>query len=154
MCKLKFLLMLVGVFLFSGTPLFASEANLAIPDLHEGTFHVFGIEMSSWDFLAYGALVITGTLFFSLFLFFQIKKLPAHNSMLKVAATIYKTCSTYLKQTTGKIPVNVIWIDCNHPLCVFLWFVGRIGFCSVSSTTLFHCWYGRFLRCCLVWYSR
>ena len=98
MNRLKFLLLTVGTFLFSATSVFASEANLAIPDLHEGTFHVFGLEMTSWNFLFYGALIITGTLGFSLFLFSRVKKLPAHNSMLKVAGTIYQTCSTYLKQ--------------------------------------------------------
>jgi len=32
----------VDLFLFSGTSLFKSKANLAIPNLREGTFHVFG----------------------------------------------------------------------------------------------------------------
>ncbi|MCL2650082.1 MAG: sodium-translocating pyrophosphatase [Candidatus Azobacteroides sp.] len=98
MYKFKSLLLFIGMFLFSGTSLFASEANLAIPDLHEGTFHVFGIEMSSWNFLFYGALVIFGTLMFSLFLFSNVRKLSAHNSMLKVSATIFQTCRTYLIQ--------------------------------------------------------
>ena len=98
MNKLKCGLTAIAVFFASGMSLFASEMNLAIPDLHEGTFHFFGLEMTSWDFLFYGALVIAGTLGFSLLLFAQIKKLPAHNSMLKVAATIYQTCSIYLKQ--------------------------------------------------------
>ena len=52
----------------------ASEADLAIPDLHQGTYHIFGGTVSSWDFLFYGALIIVGTLGFSLFLFHQIKK--------------------------------------------------------------------------------
>lgn len=76
----------------------ASEADLAIPDLHEGTFHLFERSISAWDFLFYGALIIIGTLGFSLYLFYQVKKLPAHDSMLKVAATIYATCRTYLLQ--------------------------------------------------------
>lgn len=76
----------------------ASEADLAIPDLHQGTYHIFGGTVSSWDFLFYGALIIVGTLGFSLILFHQIKKLKAHDSMLKVAATIYATCRTYLLQ--------------------------------------------------------
>lgn len=76
----------------------ASEADLAIPDLHQGTYHIFGGSVTSWDFLFYGALIIAGTLFFSLYLFHQIKKLRAHESMLNVAATIYATCRTYLLQ--------------------------------------------------------
>jgi len=77
---------------------FASDADIAIPDLHEGTFHLFGTTISSWNFLFYGALVICFTLGISLFFFFQIKKIRAHNSMLKVSETIYQTCRTYLKQ--------------------------------------------------------
>jgi K(+)-stimulated pyrophosphate-energized sodium pump len=84
--------------LVSAVRALASEADLAIPDLHEGTFHIFGGAVTSWNFLFYGALIITGTLGFSLLLFFQIKKLPAHRSMLDVAATIYQTCKTYLLQ--------------------------------------------------------
>ena len=76
----------------------ASELDLAIPDLHEGVFHIWGRTVSSWNFLFYGALVILGTLGFSLLLFRQVKKLPAHQSMLTVAKTIYATCRTYLLQ--------------------------------------------------------
>ncbi|MDR0940805.1 MAG: sodium-translocating pyrophosphatase, partial [Bacteroidales bacterium] len=123
MRKLKLLLFLGALFLIPGTPLFASEANLAIPDLHEGTFHIFGMEMTSWKFLAYGALIITGTLFFSLFLFFQVKKLPVHHSMAKVAATIYQTCSTYLKQQ-GKF-LLLLFALIAVILCVY--FFGLLG---------------------------
>jgi K(+)-stimulated pyrophosphate-energized sodium pump len=77
---------------------FASEANLEIPDLHEGVFHVFGGSITAWDFLFYGAIIIAGTLGFSLYLSSQIKKLPVHSSMAKVAQTIYETCRTYLIQ--------------------------------------------------------
>lgn len=77
---------------------FASEADIAIPDLHQGTFHVFGSTITSWDFLFYGALVICFTLGISLYFFFQIKKVKAHQSMLKVSETIYQTCRTYLFQ--------------------------------------------------------
>lgn len=89
---------MAGLFVGSCFSALASEADLAIPDLHEGTFHIFGGTISAWDFLFYGALIIAGTLGFSLILFQQIKKLPAHESMLKVASTIYATCRTYLFQ--------------------------------------------------------
>ncbi|MDD3907017.1 MAG: sodium-translocating pyrophosphatase [Bacteroidales bacterium] len=94
---LKFNL-LVGTLLGVCTGVQASDADLAIPDLHQGTYHIFGGSVTSWNFLFYGALIITGTLFFSLFLFHQIRKKPAHESMLKVASTIYATCRTYLLQ--------------------------------------------------------
>ena len=77
---------------------FASEADIAIPDLHAGEFHIFGQVIKAWDFLFYGALVICFTLGISLWLFFQIKNLKAHKSMLNVSEIIYQTCRTYLLQ--------------------------------------------------------
>ncbi|MDR0865060.1 MAG: sodium-translocating pyrophosphatase [Candidatus Symbiothrix sp.] len=98
MKKIKNVALLMSLLLGGGMSAYASEADLAIPDLHEGTFHIFGSQISSWSFLFYGALIIAGTLCFSLILFNQVKKLPAHDSMLKVANTIYTTCRTYLAQ--------------------------------------------------------
>jgi K(+)-stimulated pyrophosphate-energized sodium pump len=42
--------------------------------------------------------VICGTLFISLYLAYEIKKLPAHKSMLDIAEIIFQTCKTYLIQ--------------------------------------------------------
>src|SRR5438552_12646276 len=75
----------------------AGEADLAIPDLHNGSFpHLGGI--TPWNLLFYGAWVIVGTLTISLYQLVQIKKQPAHRSMLSVADTIFQTCQTYLIQ--------------------------------------------------------
>ena len=75
----------------------ASEADLKIPDLHEGHFSRFG-GFSGFQILFYGAIVIVGTVGLSLYQFFAIKALPAHRSMLEIAETIFQTCTTYLKQ--------------------------------------------------------
>lgn len=75
----------------------ASEADLKIPDLHDGRFDLFG-GLSGYQILLYGALVILGTVGVSLYQFVKIKSLPAHKSMLEVAELIYQTCKTYLKQ--------------------------------------------------------
>ncbi|MFM9010015.1 MAG: sodium-translocating pyrophosphatase [Planctomycetota bacterium] len=72
----------------------ASEADLAIPDLKTATF--FDGAISGHDLLLYGSFVIAGTLGISLFLRRQIKALPAHESMLRVADVIFETCKTYL----------------------------------------------------------
>ena len=92
----------VGLMLFlaliTSAKSFASEADIAIPDLHAGTFHILGQIVTAWDFLFYGALVICFTLGISLFLFSQVKKQKAHISMLKVSEIIYQTCRTYLLQ--------------------------------------------------------
>jgi K(+)-stimulated pyrophosphate-energized sodium pump len=98
MNKLIKFFLLLGAFIGVSTKMQASDADLAIPDLHQGVYHIFGGTITSWNFLFYGACIIAGTLFFSLFLFHQIRKLQAHESMLKVANTIYTTCRTYLLQ--------------------------------------------------------
>jgi Na+/H+-translocating membrane pyrophosphatase len=95
------LLLLIGLLTLT-VPAMASEADLAIPDLHVGRFFntvenpTGGI--SSWDLLFYGSFVIAGTLGISLYLRAQIKNLPAHKSMLDIAEIIFQTCKTYLIQ--------------------------------------------------------
>ena len=89
--------MMLFLALITSAKSFASEANLKIPDLHDATFPHFG-GIDGWHLLLFGALVIVGTLSISLYLFKQVKALPAHKSMLDVASTIYKTCRTYLLQ--------------------------------------------------------
>jgi K(+)-stimulated pyrophosphate-energized sodium pump len=84
--------------LASGSVALASEANLAIPDLRAGTFTIGGQTITAWNLLFAGAWVIMGTLGFSLYLFWQIKSLPAHESMLNIAEIIFQTCKTYLIQ--------------------------------------------------------
>jgi K(+)-stimulated pyrophosphate-energized sodium pump len=82
--------------LLSASSGYASEADLAIPDLHKGTF--FNGAVSAWNLLFWGSFVIAGTLGISLYLRGQVAKLPAHESMLNVADVIYQTCKTYLIQ--------------------------------------------------------
>ncbi|HMC63329.1 MAG TPA: hypothetical protein VKI65_00165, partial [Gemmataceae bacterium] len=98
MKNLKLIFWSVLVLLLTGAPAWASEADLAIPDLHAGKFNILGAEISAWWLLFWGAMVITGTLGISLYLRTQIHNLPAHESMLNVAETIFQTCKTYLIQ--------------------------------------------------------
>jgi Na+/H+-translocating membrane pyrophosphatase len=88
----------LALVMIGATPALASEADLAIPDLHKGFFTIFGQQISAYDLLFYGALVICGTLGISLYLRTQIARLPAHKSMLDVAEIIFQTCKTYLIQ--------------------------------------------------------
>ncbi|MCC7422601.1 MAG: sodium-translocating pyrophosphatase [Planctomycetaceae bacterium] len=98
MQRLRPLGLALGLVLLWGGAARAGEADLAIPDLHEGKFTIAGTEISAFNLLLYGALVITGTLGISLFLRSQIKALPCHKSMLDVAEIIFQTCKTYLIQ--------------------------------------------------------
>jgi K(+)-stimulated pyrophosphate-energized sodium pump len=90
--------LLVAILLMQTLPVFASEADLAIPDLHKGAPYTKLGGITPWNLLFYGALVITLTLGISLYLRRQIKGLQAHDSMLRVAETIFQTCRTYLIQ--------------------------------------------------------
>ncbi len=90
------LIVVAAIFTVQGVAL-ASEADLKIPDLHEGRFEMFG-GLSGYQILLYGAMVILGTVGLSLYQFVKIKALPAHRSMLEIAETIFQTCKTYLKQ--------------------------------------------------------
>jgi len=94
----KLMLLMVAAYLLIPLTALASEADLAIPDLHKGApyTHLGGIR--PWYLLFYGACIIAGTLGISLFLRHQVKKLRAHESMLKVSETIFQTCRTYLIQ--------------------------------------------------------
>ncbi|RUT79267.1 sodium-translocating pyrophosphatase [Ancylomarina longa] len=93
--KKALLLLVLGVF---ASPLttFASEADLLVPDLKQSYFSSFGA--NGWDLLFVGMTIIVFGLLFGLYQYSQIKKLPAHSSMLKVANIIYETCKTYLLQ--------------------------------------------------------
>src|SRR3989338_5395186 len=93
---LRRLLFIASFFATQGIA-WASEADLKIPDLHEGRFDMFG-GLSGYQILLYGAMVILGTVGLSIYQFIKIKSLPAHKSMLEVAETIFQTCKTYLKQ--------------------------------------------------------
>ena len=123
MSKVKHLVFLTSMLFATNIGMYASEADLAIPDLHAGQFHMFGGTISAWDFLFYGALIIAGTLGFSIYLFHCIKKLPTHESMSKVAATIYTTCRTYLLQQ-GRFLMMLFGLIA-LVLCVY--FFGLVG---------------------------
>jgi K(+)-stimulated pyrophosphate-energized sodium pump len=88
----------VVCWLVAGSAAWASEANLAIPDLKDGYFTIAGQTISAWNLLFGGAWVIMFTLGISLFLRRQIRNLPAHESMLNIAEIIFQTCKTYLIQ--------------------------------------------------------
>ncbi|MDR1053059.1 MAG: sodium-translocating pyrophosphatase [Planctomycetaceae bacterium] len=89
--------MSLALFLLTSSFAFGSEADILIPDLSTGKFStLFGI--NGWVLLFCGLSVVIATLVISLYLFVDIRRLPVHESMKSVSETIFKTCSTYLKQ--------------------------------------------------------
>ncbi len=128
---------------------FASEADLKIPDLHEGRFGMLG-GLSGYQILLYGAMVILGTVGLSLFQFFAVKALPSHQSMLDVAETIYQTCKTYLKQQAKflvmlfgiiALAMSYYFIGLQHESFKTLAFVLFFSIVGMAGSTLV-AWYG------------
>ena len=76
------------LFLLMATPLFASEADLKIPDLSPAQNNLL-----YWGFL----ICILGMLF-GVYMYSKVKKIPSHKSMLDVSEIIFQTCKTYLIQ--------------------------------------------------------
>jgi K(+)-stimulated pyrophosphate-energized sodium pump len=68
------------------------EANLVLPDLDQVSFR--GI--ASRTLLMGGLGVCVLGLVFGLVIYSQIRRLPAHQSMLEISELIYETCKTYL----------------------------------------------------------
>jgi K(+)-stimulated pyrophosphate-energized sodium pump len=73
------------------------EANLKLPDFTQVSFG----GMTGYNVLLIGMAVGTLGAIFGLWIFFQLKNLPVHRSMLEVSELIYETCKTYL-QTQGR----------------------------------------------------
>jgi len=74
-----------------------SEADLVLPDLSTRSF----LGMDGHTLLTLGLIVCLGGLAFGLFIYQQLKRMPAHRSMREVSELIYETCKTYLI-TQGK----------------------------------------------------
>jgi K(+)-stimulated pyrophosphate-energized sodium pump len=78
---------------------FSSEADLKIPE-----------EIKSQNLLYYGFIVTFLGLLFGLYQFMQVRKLPAHKSMLEIADVIYSTCKAYLKQQGKFLAILFLFI--------------------------------------------
>ena len=76
--------------------MFASEADLTLPDFGKVTF--FNEALSAKALLLWGSIIVILGLLFGLFQAMRIQKFPVHKAMSNVANTIYTTCKTYLLQ--------------------------------------------------------
>ena len=101
-------LLSLAVFMLLGLPALAlaqapapgragGEANLVLPDLSTQVFQ--GI--NGRTLLMGGLLVCVLGLAFGMVIFYRLKNMPVHRSMLEVSELIYETCKTYLI-TQGK----------------------------------------------------
>ncbi len=78
---------------------FASEAELDLPNFHNG--HYFNGGIDGWQLLAAGLVICIAGLGFALWQYVQLRDLPVHRSMKEISELIYETCKTYLI-TQGK----------------------------------------------------
>ncbi|HKB86909.1 MAG TPA: sodium-translocating pyrophosphatase [Ignavibacteriaceae bacterium] len=122
MLKKTFLLFL---FLFNGSYVFASEADLKIPTLN-------GNQQS---ILIAGLFVCLLGLIFGIYQYIKVKNLKAHQSMLDVAQIIFETCKTYLIQQGKLLVVLFLFIA----VCVSFYF-GYLIKVEVSGVLLILSW--------------
>jgi K(+)-stimulated pyrophosphate-energized sodium pump len=87
---------------------FASEADLAIPNLTTGQNNL----------LLFGFLICLLGMLFGYYQFHRVRKLRAHQSMLDVAKVIFETCKTYLVQQGKFLVILFVIIG----LCIAFYF--------------------------------
>lgn len=78
---------------------FASEADLKIPE-----------SIKERHILYYGFIITFLGMLFGFYQYMRVKKLPAHKSMLEIAAVIYGTCKIYLKQQGKLLAILFLFI--------------------------------------------
>ena len=120
----KFLLS-VFFFLAATASAFASEADLKIPDLNPNQNYL----------LTMGLIICALGLVFGLTMFWKVKKLKAHDSMLDVAAIIYATCKTYLQQQGKFLAILFVFIAA----CMSFYF-GFLQHTGVGGVVLIISW--------------
>ncbi len=89
------------------TGVYASEADIKIPDLTQVKFNGLG-GVSGVTLMYIGILICALGAVFGLVQYKQTKALPVHESMAKVSHTIWETCKTYLF-TQGKF-LGILWL--------------------------------------------
>ena len=129
---LKPILLAITVLLVAASGAMASDADLAIPDLNRKVF--FNDSVSAWNLLFFGSFVIAGTLGISLYLRAQIKKLPAHKSMLDIAEIIFQTCKTYLIQQ-GKF-LLMLFVLIAIAISFYLWKSNEVEQATASADAM------------------
>jgi K(+)-stimulated pyrophosphate-energized sodium pump len=104
----KIILLLVSILIPAF--IFASEADLKIPNLSENQNHL----------LLFGFLICLLGMLFGLYQYRKVMKLGAHSSMLDVAKVIFETCKTYLIQQGKFLIILFLFIG----LCIAFYFGG------------------------------
>jgi K(+)-stimulated pyrophosphate-energized sodium pump len=107
------------------------EANLIIPDLNQATF--FG--MGGHTLLLFGLIVCVAGLAFGMTIYFQLKNMPVHASMLEVSELIYETCKTYLL-TQGRF-ILYLWVFIGIVIAMYFGLLVHFTMAKVAIILLF-----------------
>src|SRR5436190_1263731 len=99
--------LLLFAILFTAPKLFASEADIKIPELDAVTFSGMG-GLTGKALMNIGLVICAIGAAFGLVQYMQTKSLPVHASMAHVSNTIWETCKTYLF-TQGKF-LMILWL--------------------------------------------
>jgi K(+)-stimulated pyrophosphate-energized sodium pump len=120
MSKLNVRCLLILTMMFAGASgVFASEADIKIPDLTPVKFDGLG-GVSGVTLMYLGILICAIGAIFGLVQYKQTKALPVHDCMGKVSNTIWETCKTYLF-TQGKF-LAILWALI--AICMLYYFMG------------------------------
>lgn len=145
--KLEWLFVLAMVLVPSFV--FAGEADLVLPPLTQ-VFNLFGSEFGGRTLLEIGLVVCALGGLFGLIQYAQVKKIPAHKSMLEVSELIYTTCKAYL-QKQGKF---IAILEAIMAVIIVVYFYGmkhmevsRVGMILIFSVlgilgSYFVAWFG------------
>lgn len=96
---------------------YASEIDLKVPSLDVG-YNIWGYAITGSQILMYGIGICVLGMVFGFYEFVRIKKMSAHESMLKISNLIYETCKTYMKQQAKLLLLLEIFIAA----CIFYYF--------------------------------
>ena len=112
----------------------ASELDLQIPEL-DTSYSLFGTPVAGHTLLLVGLGVCVLGMMFGMLMFNQVKRMPAHKSMLDVSAIIYETCKTYLLQQGRLLMVLEVFIGA----CIVYYF-GVLQHMTVAKVALILMW--------------
>ena len=110
------------------TGVYASEADIKIPDLTQVKFDGLG-GVSGVTLMYFGILICAIGAVFGLVQYKQTKALPVHECMANVSNIIWETCKTYLLQQ-GKF-LAILWVLI--AACMVYYFVGCLQQVNTAS---------------------
>src|SRR3989339_929533 len=121
----------LSLYAFSFTSIFASEAELVLPELAGQTF----LGVTGHNLLLAGLVICFLGIGLGIWQSTILKNLPVHKSMREISELIYETCKTYLL-TQGKF-LAILWSFIAAVMIVYFGYLRDFTFVQVSIITFF-----------------